>query len=300
MTTAAETLDDLSAKRERGEPWTVEDAARFLEVHDLIRIAELGDAARRARTGDAVTFGRVAVANGQEPLEVGEAGEVRLAGRPADPDEAVTWARAAVAAGGGRVVTGFSLDDLVELAGHDHLVLAEIAQALRAAGLEAVAAAPVDRLGDAELAVEIVRAARHGGLAVDRLVVVEAALADRPALIARAEAIAREAGGILAFAPLPRIDPVEEPSTGYDDVRTVALARLYCSSIDRIQVDWPLYGPKLAQVAITFGAGDIDGVAAVDTMGLGHRRSPAEDIARQIRAAGGRPVERDGRFRLRT
>jgi 2-iminoacetate synthase ThiH len=57
-----------------------------------------------------------------------------------------------------------------------------------------------------------------------------------------------------------------------------------------------LYGPKLAQVAIAYGADDIDGVAAVDTLQLGHRRSPREDIERQIRAAGAAPMERDGRY----
>jgi aminodeoxyfutalosine synthase len=95
---------------------------------------------------------------------------------------------------------------------------------------------------------------------------------------------------------LPRFDPVDTPSTGYDDVKTIALARLRCPASLLIQVDWPLYGPKLAQVALAYGAGDVDGVAAVDRSNLGPRRSPAEDIARQIRAAGGTPVERDGRF----
>ena len=74
----------------------------------------------------------------------------------------------------------------------------------------------------------------------------------------RASLIQRETGALKAFAPLPRIDPVDQPSTGYDDVRTIALARLMCATIPSIQVDWPLYGPKLAQVAIAFGADDID------------------------------------------
>ena len=41
---------------------------------------------------------------------------------------------------------------------------------------------------------------------------------------------------------------------GFDDVKQVALARLLVSNIDSIQVDWPLYGPKLAQVALSVGA----------------------------------------------
>ncbi len=70
------------------------------------------------------------------------------------------------------------------------------------------------------------------------------------------------------------------------------------TNIDSIQVDWPLYGPKLAQVALTVGADDVDGIAAVDPGVLGTRRSPIEEIKGNIRAAALEAVERDGRFRL--
>jgi aminodeoxyfutalosine synthase len=196
-------------------------------------------------------------------------------------------------------LTGFSLADLLDLAGHDHLVLAEMAGALRSAGLEAVAESPLDRLGSTEQAAEILRAVHHGGLQTWRLVVDRAPLEERLALIERAQAVQRQAGGIRAFAPLPRQDPADEPSTGYDDVRTIAIARLFCADIEHIQVDWPLYGPKLAQVSITYGADDVDGIAGVDATELGPRRAPVEDIARQIRAAGAEPVERDARYRGR-
>ena len=118
-------------------------------------------------------------------------------------------------------------------------------------------------------------------------------------LIERAARLQREIGDVRAFAPLPRQDPPEAPSTGYDDVRTMAVARLICRDIPHIQVDWPLYGPKLAQVAIAYGASDIDGVAAVDVLALGHRRSPREDVERQIRAAFATPAERNGRYEVR-
>jgi aminodeoxyfutalosine synthase len=68
------------------------------------------------------------------------------------------------------------------------------------------------------------------------------------------------------------------------------------ANIPSIQVDWPLYGPKLAQVALTVGADDVDGVAAFDPVALGARRSALEDIRRNIHAAALDPVERDGRF----
>jgi aminodeoxyfutalosine synthase len=65
-------------------------------------------------------------------------------------------------------------------------------------------------------------------------------------------------------------------------------------------VDWHRYGPKLAQVALTFGADDLDAVSAVDAAPEGHRRAPLEDVRRNVEAAGLSPVERDGRFRVVT
>ena len=50
---------------------------------------------------------------------------------------------------------------------------------------------------------------------------------------------------------------------------------------------------------VAYGANDVDGIAAVDTLNLGPRRTPLEDIARQIRAAGAVPVERDARYQVR-
>ena len=58
-------------------------------------------------------------------------------------------------------------------------------------------------------------------------------------------------------------------------------------------MDWALYGPKLAQVALTVGADDVDGVAAADPGTLGTRRSPIEEIKRQ------HPVGRTGAGRER-
>ncbi len=103
-------------------------------------------------------------------------------------------------------------------------------------------------------------------------------------------------GVVRAFAPLPRRVNPAFPTTGYDDVKRVALARLTIQNIPSIQVDWKLYGPKLAQVALTVGADDVDGVSAEDDTGEGRRRSPIEEIIRNIRAAGQEPVERNGRF----
>jgi aminodeoxyfutalosine synthase len=119
-------------------------------------------------------------------------------------------------------------------------------------------------------------------------------------LLTRARDFQQTVGGFRAFAPLPRTFSVAAPTTGYDDVKLVALARLMCPDIPSIQVDWPLYGPKLAQVALTVGADDVDGVVAADASVLGVRRSAIEEIKGNILAAGQQPVERDGMFRAMT
>ena len=63
-----------------------------------------------------------------------------------------------------------------------------------------------------------------------------------------------------------------------------------------LQVDWSSYGPKLAQVALTFGADDVDAVPAEGPDERGWRRSPGEEIRRNITAAGFTPMPRDGCF----
>ena len=103
---------------------------------------------------------------------------------------------------------------------------------------------------------------------------------------------------IPGFAPLPRKMNPAVPTTAYDDVKRVALARLFLEDVPSIQVDWSLYGPKLAQVALTVGANDVDAVSPLDDNAEGRRRAPLEEIRRNIRAAGLDPVERDGRFDL--
>jgi aminodeoxyfutalosine synthase len=95
-----------------------------------------------------------------------------------------------------------------------------------------------------------------------------------------------------AVNPLSREQSIAVPTTGYEDVRAVALARLVLPTVKTIQVDWAQYGPKLAQVALTFGANDLDRVSTADDASLGKRRTSVEDVKRNILAAGFTPVER--------
>jgi aminodeoxyfutalosine synthase len=99
-----------------------------------------------------------------------------------------------------------------------------------------------------------------------------------------------------AVAPLPKRVAAEAPSTGYDDTRLIALATLLVDGVDRVQVDWRQHGAKLSQVALLFGANDVDHVPATDEAPLGPRRAPLEEVRRNIAAASLTPVARTARF----
>jgi CofH/MqnC-like protein len=273
------------------------DAEALCAEIDLPTLGSLGESARVAKHGKRVTFVRVCeLSSATRPADCGEAGELRLPSAPSTAEDALARVRAAARSSSGVPLTGFSSSDLQRLTGNDHVALSELAAALRHEGLEALAEVRLDELGDAEHAVETLRALAHANLGAWRATIGRASFAERLDLLERAERLQRQTGAFRCLAPLPRIDAADQPSTGYDDVRTVALARLMTPSIPCIQVDWPLYGPKLAQVAITFGADDIDGISPASADALGHRRSPREEIQRHIRLAFAEPMERNGRF----
>ncbi|HXI30613.1 MAG TPA: hypothetical protein VNG89_19375 [Vicinamibacterales bacterium] len=264
--------------------------------HDIISLGALADDVRRGRHGTTTTFVRVATVSAEPGADAAHppaAGEVRIAGAPASRAAAIDRVREVSAGAGGAVVTGFSLADLELLSAREGVTLRALLEELRAAGLELVAEAPIDRLQDARRSIEEVNIA---GLSLARLTVEQSPSGDPMPLLERVADLQRAVAVIRAFAPLPRRINPAAPTTGYDDVKHVALARIVADNIASIQVDWSLYGPKLAQVALTVGADDVDAVSPQEEAGEGRRRAPLEEIRRNIRAAGLEPVERNGRF----
>jgi aminodeoxyfutalosine synthase len=275
------------------------EAMALLAEPNPIAVGARGDDERRRRHGAKTTFVRVLEVHVEAVPSAlpasASAGEIRLTGRPASVAAAIAAVKAARALAGEVPLTAFSLADLLELSGLSPASLTDLCGRLAAAGLEILAEAPIDRL---PVPIAAVRAAREAGLQVPRLTVHHLQDDARVAIVALARDIQSAAGGVRAFAPLPRVASVAQPTTGYDDVKTIAMARLLASNIDSIQVDWPLYGPKLAQVALTMGADDVDGVSPLEG-DLGRRRSPLEEIRGNITAAGLEPIERDGAWRRR-
>jgi len=217
------------------------------------------------------------------------AGEVRIFPTPHSLDAAIGLVEKARDIAGGVPLAAFCLFELGKLPEGLPVVL----PALKKAGLDAVTQAPIDRLTEPERALESLADA---GLTLARMTVNETPEREWISVCRDVADLQTRLRTIRAFAPLARTIDATQPTTGYEDVKRIALARLVVDNVDMIQVDWALYGPKLAQVALTFGADDIDSVAAVDDDSHGRRRSPVEEIRRSIHAAGFEPVERDGRF----
>ena len=112
-----------------------------------------------------------------------------------------------------------------------------------------------------------------------------------------------ETGGFQTFIPLAfhpdnsRMDEIPKPS-GVMDLKTMAISRLMLDNFPHIKAYWIMLGIKTAQVALSFGADDLDGTVVHETI---YHEAGAEtpqeisvaEIRRLIAEAGRIPVERD-------
>ncbi|MGH9256036.1 MAG: hypothetical protein ACRD3C_15865 [Vicinamibacterales bacterium] len=292
------TFDRMLGRVSAGDNLTADEITELAAARDILSLGTLADATRRRLHGTRVTYVRVATcafdrsfANAVPP----DAGEVRITGAPDTLDAAVAATEGAKAAAGDRTVSGFSWADMERLASKEGVPLSQALAHLRAAGLDALAEIPLDAVPDMAVAADSLGRAGFQQL---RLTVEHAPAGERTALWLHAAALQQLCGGVHTINPLPTVMSALRPTTGYDDVKAVAMARLAAPNIASIQVDWLRYGPKLAQVALTFGADDLDGVSASDEAPDGRRRAPLEEVRRSIEAAGFSPAERDGRFNL--
>lgn len=130
---------------------------------------------------------------------------------------------------------------------------------------------------------------------------------DRVDHLLKLRALQDETGGFVAFIPLafhPDNTALRHipKTTGFDDLKSVAVARLLLDNITHIKAYWVMMTPRIAQVAQRFGANDMDGTVveeriyhdagATTTQAL--RRG---ELLRLIREAGREPVERDTLYR---
>lgn len=285
--TDLEISERLAARARAGDVLT-DAELHELNRADVLSLGMLADEVRRARAGAGVSYTRVYEPTDDATPDVvatlaASGVELRLPAPGASLDE--TLARIAalrVQVGRRARLTGFSLGDIIERGWAEPV---RVLAAFKDAGLDGIADAAVDVV-EAD-ALDAVHAA---GLALGALSVQRMPDQRVPILLQARRALQGRAW-VQAFAPLSREQSIAAPTTGYHDVRMVALARLALPGVGRIQVDWAQYGPKLAQVALTFGASHLDRVSPIDDPALGRRRASVEEVRRNIAAAGFTPVE---------
>jgi aminodeoxyfutalosine synthase len=130
---------------------------------------------------------------------------------------------------------------------------------------------------------------------------------DRVDHLLKLRALQDETSGFQTFIPLAfhpdntMLSHVMK-TTGFMDIKSIAVSRLVLDNFPHIKAYWQMLTPKIAQIALRFGADDIDGTVIEEkiyhdagaTTPQGMRR---QELIRLIREAGREPVERDTLYR---
>jgi aminodeoxyfutalosine synthase len=130
---------------------------------------------------------------------------------------------------------------------------------------------------------------------------------DRVDHLLKLRSLQDETGGFQTFIPLA-FHPANTPlahlptTTGMMDIRQIAVGRLVLDNFAHIKAYWQMLTPRIAQIALRFGADDIDGTVIEEkiyhdagaTTPQGLRR---QELIRLVREAGRVPVERDTLYR---
>lgn len=117
-----------------------------------------------------------------------------------------------------------------------------------------------------------------------------------------------ETGGFQTFIPLSFVPYDTQlahlpPPTGLADLKHIAISRVFLDNFPHVKVYWIMTGIKIAQLALNFGADDIDGtvmqerivhMAGADTPEGLH----VAELVKLIREAGREPVERDTLYNI--
>jgi len=136
--------------------------------------------------------------------------------------------------------------------------------------------------------------------------------ADRVQHLSMLRSLQDETGGFLTYIPLAyhpdnnelgeELGRVGSATTGYEDLRNIAIGRLFLDNIAHVKTHWPMVTPFLSQVALGFGCDDVEGTVIYER--VYHEAGAQTDMGMSygglvelIRRAGKRPVERDSLYR---
>lgn len=134
---------------------------------------------------------------------------------------------------------------------------------------------------------------------------------DRIAHLGTLRDLQDETGGFLTYIPLAyhpdhnalgeEMGRVGTATTGYEDLKNIAVGRLYLDNVPHVKTHWPMVTPFLSQIALAFGCDDVEGTVVYERVyhEAGARTDmhmPYLELVRLIRGAGKRPVERDSLY----
>src|SRR6185437_14988495 len=126
---------------------------------------------------------------------------------------------------------------------------------------------------------------------------------DRVDHLLKLRAVQDDTGGFQTFIPLafhPENTPLDHlpVTTGLTDIRQIAVSRLLLDNFAHIKAYWQMLTPKIAQIALRFGADDLDGTVIEekiyhDAGATTPQGMTRKELCRLITEAGRVPVERD-------
>jgi aminodeoxyfutalosine synthase len=130
---------------------------------------------------------------------------------------------------------------------------------------------------------------------------------DRVDHLLKLRALQDETQGFVTYIPLafhPDNTPLQHipKTTGFLDIKSIAVARLMLDNIAHIKAYWIMMTPRIAQIALRFGADDIDGTVVEEKIYHDAGATTSQhlrrgELLRLIRKAGREPVERDTLYR---
>jgi aminodeoxyfutalosine synthase len=122
-----------------------------------------------------------------------------------------------------------------------------------------------------------------------------------------------ESGGFLAYIPLAYHPDHNElgielgregtATTGFDDLRNLAVGRLFLDNFDHIKTHWIMVTPFLSQTSLAFGVNDLEGTVVREKIYHEAGAHTAQglsldEILDLIRSAGKTPAERDSFYNI--
>lgn len=135
--------------------------------------------------------------------------------------------------------------------------------------------------------------------------------ADRVEHLGMLRALQDETGGFLTYIPLAyhtennelgeELGRVGSATTGYEDLKNIAVGRLYLDNIPHVKTHWPMVTPFMSQVVLDFGCDDVEGTVVYERIyhqagATTAMHMPYSELVRLIRGAAKRPVERDSLY----